>query len=486
LATGKEKAYYKAISRAVAAVNDDLPLKDTLKIIVRNIAVAMKARVSILTFDPENKRLVHRSTWGLPHAYLHKGLLSADASLGEVFTEEPVVITDVSRDKRIQYPKQASEAGIKSVVGVPIRMGRVLLGSLRVYTKEPYEFSNHDVKFLKTIAELIGITLYTESLSWSDKRQKIKEDSEEIIAGLQQSNMVNFAHPSEKEFADILDFYHIDWVYEPRSFDLNWQDGKVIEMFTPDFYLPKLDLYVELTTLRQKLVTEKNRKLKRLRQLHHDVNITLLYKKDFDRLLAKYGHGPLAQTRAHGVSSVLYSVPQIKETVKSLAKQISTDYKEERPVMVGIQRGFLCFMADLMRQITVPLDIDFMAISHYGGDDSVIKITKDLDLNITGRHVLIVEDIVDTGMTLSYLLEHLNAKGPASIKVCTLFDRPARRIANVDLNYTGFQIPDEFVVGYGLDYQEEYRNLPFVGIVNLGKEIGRDHQTDMNTNKSPE
>jgi bifunctional protein TilS/HprT len=469
LAVSKEKAYYKAISRAVTAVNAGSPLKNTLKTIVRSIAVAMKARVSILTFDPENKRLVHRSTWGLPHAYLHKGLLSADASLGELYTEAPVVITDVSRDRRLQYPEQAIEAGIRSVVGVPIKMGEALLGSLRVYTKEPYEFSNQDIKFLRTMAELSGITLYTESLSWPDKRKKVQGGSEEIMARLQQSNIVDFAHSSEKEFADILDFYHIDWMYEPRSFALKWQDDKVVEMFTPDFYLPKLNLYVEITTLRQRLVTEKNRKLKRLRQLYPDVNITLLYKKDFDRLLAKYGHGPLAQTKAHGVGSVLYSAQQIQETVKSLAKEISKDYKERRPVMVGIQRGFLCFIADLMRQITVPLDIDFMAISHYGGDESVIKITKDLDLNITDRHVLIVEDIVDTGMTLSYLLNHLNTKGPASIKVCTLFDRPARRIADIHLDYVGFRIPDEFIVGYGLDYQEEYRNLPFVGIVDLGE-----------------
>ena len=479
MAISKEKAYYKAISRAVVAVNADLSLKDTLKTIVRSIAVAMKARISILTFDPENKRLVHRSTWGLPHAYLHKGLLSADASLGEICTGEPVVITDVGRDKRVQYPEQAIEAGIKSVMGVPIKMGEALLGSLRVYTREPYDFSNQDIKFLKTMAGLSGIALHTESLQWLDKRHKVKGELGSIDVELQQSNMVNFAHPSEKEFADILDFYHIDWVYEPRSFALKWQDEKVVEMFTPDFYLPKLDLYVELTTLRQRLVTEKNRKLKRLRQLYPDINITLLYKKDFDRLLAKYGHGTLAQNRAHGVGRVLYSAPQIQERVKSLAKQISADYIERRPVMVGIQRGFLCFMADLMRKTTVPLDIDFMAISHYSGDKSVIKITKDLDLNITGRHVLIVEDIIDTGMTLSYLLEHLNAKGPASIKVCTLFDRPARRIADIHLDYVGFQIPDEFIVGYGLDYQEEYRNLPFVGIVDLGKHIQEKHQRDV-------
>ena len=469
MAISKEKACYKAISRTVAAINSNSPLKDTLKTIVRSVSVAMKAQASILTFDPENKRLVHRSSWGLSHAYLHKGLISAEASLGEVYTGEPASIIEVSRDKLIQYPEHAVEAGIRSVVGLPIKMGEACLGSLRVYTKEPYEFSNQDVKFLKTMADLSGIALYTESLSnRSDKRRKMKDNSEEAIARLQQSDIVDFAHTSEKDFADILDFYNIDWVYEPRSFALKWQDEKVVEMFTPDFYLPKLDLYVEVTTLRQRLVTEKNRKLKRLRQLYPDISIILLYKKDFDRLLAKYGHGPLAQTRAHDVGSVLYSAPQIQKRVKSLAEQISMDYKELRPVMVGIQRGFLCFMADLMRQTTLPLDIDFMAISHYGGDESVIKITKDLDLNISDRHVLIVEDIIDTGMTLSYLLNHLNAKDPASIKVCTLFDRPARRIANIHLDYVGFEIPDEFIVGYGLDYQEEYRNLPFVGIVNLG------------------
>jgi len=242
VATSKEKAYYKAISRAVAAVNTDSLLKDVLKTIARSIAVAMKVGASILTFDSENKRLVHRSSWGIPHAYLHKGLLSADASLGEVYSREPVVISDVSQDKRVQYPGQAIEAGIKAVVGVPITMGEVFLGSLRVYTKELYEFTNQDIKFLKTMAELSGITLYTESLSWLDKRQKVNGELGSIEVGPQQSNMVNFAHPSEKEFADILDFYHIDWVYEPRSFALKWQEEKVVEMFTPDFYLPKLDL----------------------------------------------------------------------------------------------------------------------------------------------------------------------------------------------------------------------------------------------------
>jgi hypoxanthine phosphoribosyltransferase len=123
-------------------------------------------------------------------------------------------------------------------------------------------------------------------------------------------------------------------------------------------------------------------------------------------------------------------------------------------------------MADLMQHLSLPVTLDFMAISYYGGDDGqVVKITKDLDSSITEQHVLMVEDIVDTGMTLNYVLSHLSAHDPASLRVCTLLDKRARRLIDVPLDYIGFEIPDEFVVGYGLDYNGEYRNLPFVGIL---------------------
>ena len=129
-------------------------------------------------------------------------------------------------------------------------------------------------------------------------------------------------------------------------------------------------------------------------------------------------------------------------------------------------------MADLIRYVSVPVDVEFMAISYYGsGNSSTVKITKDVDLNVSDRHVIMVEDIVDTGMTLNYVLNHLKAKGPASLAVCTLLDKRVRRIVDVFLDYIGFEVPDEFVVGYGLDYREEYRNLPFIGV--LG-----DEQTD--------
>jgi hypoxanthine phosphoribosyltransferase len=246
-------------------------------------------------------------------------------------------------------------------------------------------------------------------------------------------------------------------------------------MFTPDFYLPGLDLYIEITTLKQSLVTKKNRKLRHLHQLYPEVKIMLLRKNEYDRLLARYGCGPLEHARARGISRVLYSSTEIEGKVGALAERISRDYAGRRPVMVGVQRGFICFMADLIRHITVPLDIDFITISYYSGSNhSMFKITKDMDLNIAGRHVIVVEDIVDTGMTLNSILNHLQPKKPASLAVCTLLDKRMRRIADVPLQYVGFEVEDEFVVGYGLDYREEYRNLPFIGIPELEKPVPKD------------
>ena len=276
---------------------------------------------------------------------------------------------------------------------------------------------------------------------------------------------VKFAHPSEIEFAHILDFYGMKWSYEPRSFPLRWEGDRIVEMFTPDFYLPDLDLYVELTTLRQKLVTEKNRKLRQLRELYPGVNIKLLYKRDYHRLLAKYGYGPLAQEDIQTIDRVLIDAEQVQKRVVELGRQISLDYVGTRPVLVGVLKGVLCFMSDLMHQVTLPLSIEFMSISYFSGDEGGVKITKDLDGDITGQHVIMVEDIVDTGMTLNYLLNYLRARNPASVKVCTLLDKRVRRLVDVPLDYVGFEVPDEFVVGYGLDYLEKYRNLPFIGVL---------------------
>jgi len=275
-----------------------------------------------------------------------------------------------------------------------------------------------------------------------------------------------FAHASEREFAQILDFYGLRWQYEPMSFPLRWDGDAMLEMLTPDFYLPDLDLYLELTTMKQSLVTHKNRKIRRMRELYPDVSVRLLYRRDFHRLLAKYGFGPLAESGVLGIDRVLLSDRQIQQKVAELGKRITRDYAGRQPLLVGVQRGMVCFMADLMRQITLPVMLDFMSISPYGRvDRSAVRITKDLDLDLEGQDVVLVEDIVDTGMTLNYLIGHLKSKGPASIEVCALLDKRARRIADVTIKYVGFEVPDEFLVGYGLDHMEKYRNLPFVAVL---------------------
>lgn len=168
------------------------------------------------------------------------------------------------------------------------------------------------------------------------------------------------------------------------------------------------------------------------------------------------------------IQEVLYSREYLEGIVEKLGRRISEDYRGKDLLMVSILKGSVVFMADLMRAITIPCSIDFMSVSSYGSGtktSGVVKIIKDLDINLEGRDLLLVEDILDSGMTLSYLLEILKSRGPRSIRLCTLFDKPDRRKADVTADYTGAVVPDEFVVGYGLDYDEKYRNLPYLGIL---------------------
>jgi hypoxanthine phosphoribosyltransferase len=168
------------------------------------------------------------------------------------------------------------------------------------------------------------------------------------------------------------------------------------------------------------------------------------------------------------VGEVLISDQDIRKRTEELGRQITEDYRGKDPLLICILKGGLMFLADLMRAIDLPLEIDFIAVSSYGDStesSGVVRILMDLERNIQGRHVLIVEDIIDTGRTLSYIIENLRTRGPASIRVCTLLDKPARRELEIPIDYVGFTIPDKFVIGYGLDYGEIYRNLPFVGIL---------------------
>jgi hypoxanthine phosphoribosyltransferase len=273
-----------------------------------------------------------------------------------------------------------------------------------------------------------------------------------------------FAHESEEEFARLLDFYGVRWHYEPRTFPLKHaDDGRVVEAFSPDFYLTDLDLYIEVTTLKQGLVTDKHRKIRALRELYPGITIKLLYKRDYLTLLSKYGIGVVDPEERLAPGEVLISSSQIERRLNELGAEITRDYAGKEPLLVGVLKGVTCFMADLMRHVSLPVSIDFMTISSYEGDRTgAVRIVQDLTENITGRDVIIVEDIVDTGMTLQHLMKLLEDRDPVSLRVCALLDKRARRLVETPLAYVGFELPDEYVVGYGLDYRQRFRNLPFI------------------------
>lgn len=171
--------------------------------------------------------------------------------------------------------------------------------------------------------------------------------------------------------------------------------------------------------------------------------------------------------------SVLLTEEEVDKRIKELAEQITKDYEGKSVHLICILKGSVFFTCELAKRIEIPVSMDFMSVSSYGADtksSGIIKIVKDLDESITGKDVIVIEDIIDSGRTLSYLLALLKDRKPNSLRLCTLLDKPERRVIDVDVDYTGFQIPDEFVVGYGLDYAQKYRNLPYIGVVHLDKE----------------
>lgn len=171
---------------------------------------------------------------------------------------------------------------------------------------------------------------------------------------------------------------------------------------------------------------------------------------------------------AEDISEVLLTPGQIQGRLAEIGENISRDYSGKNPLLVGVLKGVMIFIADLIRVITIPVEVDFMAISSYSPearDQGRVRLVKDLESPITGRHVLFIEDMVDTGLTLNYLIQTLKMRHPASLEVCAMFNKNKLRLVDVPLKYVGFELPDRFVVGYGLDHRERYRNLPFVGLL---------------------
>jgi hypoxanthine phosphoribosyltransferase len=175
-------------------------------------------------------------------------------------------------------------------------------------------------------------------------------------------------------------------------------------------------------------------------------------------------YGDLAQD----ISEILYTTETIQQRVFELGAAISADYQDKNPLLVGVLKGVVFFMADLLRAINIPVEVDFIAVSSYSPESreqGLVRMVKDLEIPISGRHVIFVEDVIDTGLTLNYILRNLRTREPASLQVCTLFDKPDHRLIELPVKYKGFDLPGYFVVGYGLDFREKYRNLPFVGVL---------------------
>ena len=172
--------------------------------------------------------------------------------------------------------------------------------------------------------------------------------------------------------------------------------------------------------------------------------------------------------RLKNIERILFTPEEIQARVAELGGQISRDYAGKSLLLIGVLKGIIFFMADLMRAIDIPVEVDFMAVSNYSPEArkmGFVRLVKDLEIPITGRHVVFVEDIIDTGLTINYLLRTLKAQQPASLEVCVLFNKEKRRLIDLPLRYKGFDIPDYYIVGYGLDYREKYRNMPFVGLL---------------------
>ena len=194
------------------------------------------------------------------------------------------------------------------------------------------------------------------------------------------------------------------------------------------------------------------------------------------------------------ISQVLFTEAEIRTRVRALGEAISHDYAGQTPLLVGVLKGVLVFMADLLRAITIPVKVDFMSISSYNPqtrEQGVVRIVKDLSTPVTDQHVVFVEDVIDTGLTLDYLLRYLRSQQPASLQVCVLFNRTARRLIDIPLPYVGFDVPDRFLIGYGLDFREKYRSLPYVGILhpdalagNLPK-TGKETRNDKPSHQDP-
>jgi hypoxanthine phosphoribosyltransferase len=330
----------------------------------------------------------------------------------------------------------------------------------------------------------------------------------QLIRAADEFDERDFAHPAEVDFSRILSFYRIRWSYEPTTFPLAYSDeGRPSEMFTPDFYLPEHKLYIEVTTMRQRLVTRKNRKIRRLRELYPNVRIKLLYRRDCDRLGDAYRPAK-PDAAAYRVGRVVFDEERIRERIADLASAIAGSSDEAPPVsgneptpflmslpiweqidaseasapsfgaevetddrssllVLGVDRGSAVFahhLAAELERIGMGIDRDRVTLTRHRSPmgERRVRIGRAPRTPVAGRRVLLVADVVSTGLSLAYLTWWLRQRGARQIEICTLLDRQAARLVEVPLRYVGFEAPNELLVGFGLHLRRQFRHLPYI------------------------
>ena len=280
-----------------------------------------------------------------------------------------------------------------------------------------------------------------------------------------------FAHPAERDFSAVLSYYRVRWSYEPTSFPLEWgDDGRPLEMFTPDFYLPDQRLYVELTTMRQRLVTRKNRKLRRLKELYPDIRIKLLYRRDYHQFVDCYLRPP-GREDACVPGPVLFSAEAIARRIGELADEIAGSdamCADDTPLLiVTAARGAQQFARDLGGQLTargVAFEWDRAQLTRSRDDArlSRVRLRRLPAVNPAGRRVLVLTDVVSTGLSTAYFSRWLVRHGARDVAICSLLDRPDARLTTVPLRLAAFIAPNELLVGYGLQLRRQYAHLPAI------------------------
>ena len=290
---------------------------------------------------------------------------------------------------------------------------------------------------------------------------------------LLQPDAERFAHPAEVELARLLTFYGVRWAYEPTTFAVRWGgDGSPQEFVTPDFYLPDYDLYLELTTMRQRLVTRKNRKFRMLRENYPNVHVRILYLRDFERLREAYGSTP--RPRVAHVGAPVVEQQALQTRVAELAEHLAEVCRSrggaepgERPLLLGLGSGSVRFLETLSQHVQsrgIAVDHDWLELSSVADQPpgGRARVSRPPRLSVAGRHVVIAQEVLSTGFSAAFVESWLRRQRAAAIDVCALLDREAARILDVSLVCRGFPAPDVSLAGFGLERWRQFRDLPFI------------------------